>query len=271
MITRTVVQSTVIVRTRFPWGDRITDSTLGRRVSARTRGETKSVIGFGMPIWFLLRKVRIPVVRDMCLSELPRSGTVNDGCSFFNNLVLLRTMLRRGEVKCLRRACTSVRESPTPTRPTVPQKLHGSADCLPFAAVLSFVVWAEFLGTPNPARNAATALPARLVAVGNYLRPLAEVRKRPASPFPLIQILDEEVLFVIWRRLSLLTALVALAHRQSGKKCKKRGAIFCNGRHTRKVIESGHDPIMRLGSANNKSQAGALKSKQPWPRKQDPD
>ena len=200
-------------------------------------------------------------MRDMCLSELPRSGTVNDGCSFFNNLVLLRTMLRRGEVKCLRRACTSVRESPTPTRPTVPQKLHGSADCLPFAAVLSFVVWAEFLGTPNPARNAATALPARLVAVGNYLRPLAEVRKRPASPFPLIQILDEEVLFEIWRRLSLLTALVALAHRQSGKKCKKRGAIFCNGRRTRKLIESGHDPIMR--SANNKSQAGALKSKQP--------
>ena len=184
MITRTVVQSTVIVRTRFAWGDRITDSTLGRRVSARTRGETKSVIGFGMPIWFLLRKVRIPVVRDMCLSELPRSGTVNDGGSFFNNLVLLGTMLRRGEGKCLRRACTSVRESPTPTRPTVPQKLHGSADCLPFAAVLSFVVWAEFLGTPNPARNAATALPARLVAVGELLEAIGRSMEKAGLTIP---------------------------------------------------------------------------------------
>ena len=225
MITRTVVQSTVIVRTRFAWGDRITDSTLGRRVSARTRGETKSVIGFGMPIWFLLRKVRIPVVRDMCLSELPRSGTVNDGCSFFNNLVLLRTMLRRGEVKCLRRACTSVRESPTPTRPTVPQKLHGSADCLPFAAVLSFVVWAEFLGTPNPARNAATALPARLVAVGNYLRPLAEVRKRPASTFPLIQIFRRRGSFS-----DLARAIAAYGARCTGTPTKRQ-EVQEAGRH----------------------------------------
>jgi len=115
---------------------------------------------------------------DMRLSPLPTSVAVVGSGSFFRNLAVLRTLLRNGEGACLCWACTFVRESPTRIRPTVPQKLHGSADCLQFFDSLGSVVWAGILSTSNPARNAATALPARLVAVGNYLRLLAEEWKR---------------------------------------------------------------------------------------------
>ena len=186
------MQSIVIGTRRLERGNRITDSTLGQGVSKTTLVREQYTIGFGMPIRVLSRKVRIPVSPDIRLSLQPTFVTVGGRVSFFNNLVPFRPLLHNGELGCPCEACTFVRESPTRIRPTVPQKLHGSADCLPFAAVLSFVVWAEFLGTPNPARNAATALPARLVAVGNYLRLLAEEWKRPASPFPSIQNLDDQ-------------------------------------------------------------------------------
>src|SRR5689334_11571661 len=82
---------------------------------------------------------------------------------YFHGSCLVELKLR------LYRACTLVRESPTRIRPTVPQKLHGSADCLRLADVLRFVVWAGILSTSNPARKTATVLPARLVAEGEVL------------------------------------------------------------------------------------------------------
>ena len=179
MITRTAVQSIVIGMVRLPWRNRITGSTLARGVSTRPLEGKQSPIGFGMPIWSLSRNIRITVLPNMRLSPVPTSVTVVGNGSFFNSLVL-------------HWACTFVRESPTRFRQTVPQKLHDSADCLQFLDSLGSVVWAGILSTSNPARNAATALPARLVAVGNYLRLLAEEWKRPASPFPSIQNLDDQ-------------------------------------------------------------------------------
>jgi hypothetical protein len=51
-------------------------------------------------------------------------------------------------------------------------------------------------------------------------------------------------------------ALIALVHRQGGKECERQEAKSWHGRHTRKLRESGHDPIMRLRTTNNKSHAG---------------
>jgi hypothetical protein len=197
MITKTTAQSIVIGMTRFAGENRITDSTLGQGASARTLAGKQSVTEFGVPKRFLTRNIRIPVMAETRLSVLPTFGPVDESSSLSDILVLLKTLLRKEEVVCFPRACTFVRESPTRIRPTVPQKLHDSADCLSFTDVLGFVMWAEILSTLNPARNAATALPARLVAVGELLEAMAEVPKRPASLFPSIQILKEEVLFVI--------------------------------------------------------------------------
>ena len=144
----------------------------------------RHVTGLDIPIRSLLRIIRVPVMVHARPISLPAS---HDGNSPSNSALFLWNLSCEVEVACPRRACTFVRESPTRIRSTVPQKLHGSADCLPFTDVLSFVVWAGILSTSNPARNAATALPARLVAVGNYLRPFAEGCKRPASSFPSIQ------------------------------------------------------------------------------------
>ena len=146
---------------------------------------------------------------DMRLSPLPTSVAVVGSGQRFSNLELLRTLLRDGRGASLGWACTFVRESPTRFCPTIPQKLHGSADCLPFNDALGFVEWAGILSASNPAPNAATALPARLVAVGNYSRLFAELRKRSASPFPSIQILHEGVFFVTWRKLALLMVVGA--------------------------------------------------------------
>src|SRR5437763_12813814 len=192
MITRAAVQSIAIGTMRFDWGNRITDSTLGQGVSKRTLVGKQCAIGFDMPIRVLSRKVRIPVLPDIRLSLQPTFVTVAGCGSFSNNLVPPRPLLHNEKLGCPFKACTFVRESPTRFHPTVPQKLHGSADCVPFTGVLSSVVWAEILSTSNPARNAATALPARLVAEGNYLRLLAEEWKRPASPFSSIQNLDDQ-------------------------------------------------------------------------------
>jgi hypothetical protein len=201
--------------TRFAGENRITDSTLGQGTSSRTLAGKQSVTEFGVPKRFLTRNIRIPVMAETHLSALPTFGPVDERGSFFDIFALLRTLLRKEEVACFRRACTFVRESPTRFHPTVPQKLHGSADCLPFTDVLSFVKWAEILRTSNPARNAATALPARLVAVGNYLGPLAEVRKRPASPFPSIQNSDDE------------TALRVGTRAKSQTSCLLRNSPLC--------------------------------------------
>jgi len=192
MIKRAAVQSIAIGTMWLERGNRITDSTLGQGVSKTTLMGEQYTIGLGMPIRVLSRKVRIPVSPDIRLSLQPTFVTVGGRVSFSNNLVPFRPLLHNGELGCPCEACTFVRESPTRIRPTVPQKLHGSADCLQFFDSLGSVVWAGILSTSNPARNAATALPARLVAVGNYLRLLAEEWKRPASPFPSIQNLDDQ-------------------------------------------------------------------------------
>ena len=173
MITRAAVQSIVIGTMRFERGDRITDSTLGQGVSKATLVGEQYTIGFGMPIRVLSRKVRIPVSPDIRLSLRPTFVTVAGSVAVFNNLVLPRPLLHNGELACPCRACTFVRGSPTRIRPTVPQKLRGSADCLPFTDVLRSIVWAGILSTSNPARNTATVLPARLVAVGELLEAIA--------------------------------------------------------------------------------------------------
>jgi len=169
MITRAAVQSMATATIRLERGNRITDSTLGRGVSTRTLLGKQYAIGFDMPIRFLSRNVRIPVSPDTRLSLQPTLDTIAGRGSFFNNLVPPRLLLDNGELWCLCKACTFVRESPTRIRPTVPQKLHGSADCLRLTDILRFVVWAGILSASNPARNAATVLPARLVAVGELL------------------------------------------------------------------------------------------------------
>src|SRR5438046_7341215 len=126
----------------------------------------RHVTWLDIPIRSLLRIIRVPVMVHARPISLPAS---HDGNSPSNSALFLWNLSCEVEVACPRRACTFVRESPTRIRSTVPQKLHGSADCLPFTDVLSFVVWAGILSTSNPARNAATALPARLVAVGELL------------------------------------------------------------------------------------------------------
>jgi len=200
MITRAAVQSMAIGTMRLERGNRITDSTLGQGVSKRTLVGKQYAIGFDMPIRFLSRNVRIPVSADIRLSLQPTFVRVAGRSSFFDNLVPPRPLLYNGELGCPCKACTFVRESPTRIRPTVPQKLHGSADCLPFTDVLRSIVWAGILSTTNPARNTATVLPARLVAEGELLEASGRSTERPASPFPSIQILDEEALFCDWRR-----------------------------------------------------------------------
>ena len=187
MITRTAAQSIVIGTMRLERGNRITDSTLGQGVSKTTLVGEQYTIGFGMPIRVLSRKVRIPVSPDIRLSLRPTFVTVvtvAGSGSFFNNLVLPRPLLHNGELASPCRACTFVRESPTRIRPTVPQKLHGSADCLPFTDVLRSIVWAGILSTSNPARNTATVLPARLVAVGELLEAIGRSMEKAGLTIP---------------------------------------------------------------------------------------
>ena len=142
--------------------------------------EIQPVIGLGIPIP-LSRTIRVPVMVHVRPFSPPALRARN---SPSNIALFLWKLSWTVEAAWLRWACTFVRESPTRIRPTVPQKLHGSADCLPFTDVLSFVTWAEVLSTSNPARNAATALPARLVAVGNYLGPLGRCKEKAGLTNP---------------------------------------------------------------------------------------
>jgi len=200
MITRAAVQSTVIGTMRLERGNRITDSTLGQGVSKRTLVGKQHAIGFDMPIRFLSRNVRIPVVPDIRLSLQPTFVTVAGRGSFLNNLVPPRLLLHNGELGRPRKACTFVRESPTRIRPTVPQKLHGSADCLPLTDVLRFVVWAGILNTSNPARNTATVLPARLVAEGELLEAIGRSTEKAGLTIPVNPNFRRRGSFCDWRR-----------------------------------------------------------------------
>src|SRR5258707_71453 len=97
------------------------------------------VAGLDIPIKSLSRTIRVPVmmhVRPFSLSALHARTAPSNIAPFLWKLPC------GIEVVSLRWACTIVRESPTRIRPTVPQELHGFADCLPFTDVLRFVVWA---------------------------------------------------------------------------------------------------------------------------------
>lgn len=111
--------------------------------------------------------------------SLPRSATHLQDRALRSRLELRRRIPWGIEAAGLVWGCPFVGENPTATLQTILQQLHGSADCFPFTDLLSFVTWAGIL-TSSPARNAATALPARLVAVGNFLTSFTE--ERPASP-----------------------------------------------------------------------------------------
>lgn len=89
----------------------------------------------------LSRTMRIPILIDGRPSRPPVSAHAVNSLS--SSILILENNLSYSiEVAHLCRSCTLVGKSPTPARQTIPQELHGSADCFLETTLLSFIAWA---------------------------------------------------------------------------------------------------------------------------------